>query len=184
MNKQNGFGILEAIIVLTIIGFILSGTVGFLMRDKTTQDLFDIQHAVNGLLLSARQEALMSGSIVKLHLYCRETPQKIILEKNIPNPENPREKKTVAISTIGQTSQYNIPSSWKIIAVYAGHEEQLTKNKGHAYCFVPHDGLISPLLIQLQSTEAQKSATLKSEAFQKKFSLHHIIINPPKKSRS
>jgi type II secretory pathway pseudopilin PulG len=183
MNKQNGFSILEALLVLGIIAFILSGTVGFLTRDKTTQDLFDIDHALNGLLLTARQEALINGSVVRLHLYGREIPQKVMLEKFTVNPENPHEKKVSPVTTIGSVTQYTLPSSWKASAVYAGHEEQLTKNKGHAFCYVPHEGLISPILIQLQATESQKSATLKSEAFQKKFSLHHILINPPKKSR-
>ena len=183
MTKKKGFSLLEALIVLMIIGFILGGSINFLMRDKTTQDLFAIEYAVNAMVLSARQEALINNRQVTLHFFTKETPQRITLEKNIQDPENPSARKAVSAGSTGSFSSYTIPSSWNIKAIFNGSEEQLTKNKGHALCVVPTEGLLSPLLIQMQATQKKLGATLKSEPFQKKFSLHQTIINPPKKTR-
>jgi type II secretory pathway pseudopilin PulG len=178
MHRKPGFGILEALIVLMIAGFILGVIVTSLTRDRTAQDLSNVEHAFTSMMLTARQETLTHHCALRIHMLTKQRPHKIVLEQETISPQG---HKFIPATTVGGTTSYTLPSTWIIKAVYQGHEEQLSKNKGSAFCTLPTDGLLPQMLIHLQGTQKKQVATLKTEPFQKIFTRHNSLIAPPKK---
>ena len=180
-QKQPGFGILDALITLAIVITIASVITSSIMRDRTTQDLAEIEHFSNGMLATARHESLSKHCAMRLHFYANTTPHKMILEQEIPNPEIPGTKKFIPASSIGGNNSYTLPSTWMIKAIYNGPNELLSENKNTATCTLAPSGILPSQLIHLHATKKKQGATLKTEPFLKTFTLHNQLIAPPKK---
>ena len=183
--KQPGFGLLEIILVLGIVAFLAGIVVTLARQDTTTTDLKKIEHAVAGMLATARQETLARHTIMRLHIKSeRNANQSFTLEQEQPSPDG--KNAFIPARSVGGTNVFALPATWKIKAIYQGAEDLLskaTKGTRSVFCHVIPGGTIPALLIHLEATQTNQVATLRTEPFQKTITLYNTLLAPPKKAR-
>lgn len=183
MQRTPGFGLLDVIITLAIIGVIASVATSFFTRDTSQQDLKSIEFSLNNMITTACQEARSKQTSLRLVLSAKHHPHSLHLEQSGIEPKNPASLTFTRASIIGGLTAYTLPSTWTIEAVYNGSIEQLSANKHIATMMIGPVGVLPPLLIHLKNTRSTQVATLKAEPFLRTFTLHNSKVLPPKATK-
>ncbi len=183
--RRPGVSLLEVLVVLGILVFLISMTTRLARQDLTAQDLRKIEHAISGMLMTARQEALLRHNVVRLHLkFERNMAPTITLESLTEKHDEKGQRIFAPFASIGGINAFTFPATWKIKAIYQGSEDLLSvpsKGAKSVFCHLTHGGIIPSMLIHLEATQHKEVATLRTEPFQKTITLYHSLLAPPKK---
>jgi Tfp pilus assembly protein FimT len=170
--RRPAFTLFEILIVVTIIAGL---SVLFISRnrqsdiDKKWNHVLD---SVNNLVLYSRQEAIATQINHRLHIEKKNDDFEIYVEKE-------GEAKGKRGNLLFERAKffyfnpvYSLPEGVKIEVVYNDDKEnQLIKNKGHAYCYVISNGLVQETTIDFvkKQDDYESKITLKMVPFFGKF---------------
>lgn len=176
------FTMMEMMVVIFLIGIISAIVIPRVAYRAPKSEWPNILDEVNNLVFFARQEAAANQKNYRLNFKSQSTGQDSVwVEEENDDPEKPMHKIYSAVSSSYFTPKYLFHESVKIKAVYLGKEEQLTEQRGQAFCYVIPDGLVQEVVMHLvrKVDDAEEvRATFKMMPFLGKFEHYEGFLRP------
>ena len=141
----------------------------------------------NSLLYFARQEAISTYKVHRLHFVAKDGKSSVGIEVESDDPDKPTRKIYTPTKSYYFSAKYTFPKSISIEAVYAGRIDQLDKYRDNAYCYIVPNGLVQEIFVHLikgaftpEEEEGKKAEkrTLKVSPFLGKFTIHEGYQKP------
>jgi type II secretory pathway pseudopilin PulG len=170
-------------LVMVVIGILATMTLPRLIRRSPSAKWEVILDEVNSLLYFARQEAISTYKVHRLHFVVKGAEKYVVVEIESDDPEKPTRKIYTPTKSYYFKPRYTFPETISIEAVYDGKIEQLDKYRDHAYCYIVPNGLVQEIFIHLLKEEEGRppeKRTLTVSPFLGKFEIHEGYKKPPK----
>lgn len=181
------FTLLEILIVMVVIGIIATIAAPRLTRKDPSTKWENVLEEINNMVSYARQEAISRQKTYRLRFKINKSSADFVqIEEENTDPENPNKKIYPLIQAHGFKPIYKLSNSEKVSikfeAIYHGKTEQLSENKGEAYCYIIPNGLVQEILIHAIRTEDNKTnkASFKMQPFFGKFEKFDGFLKPEK----
>lgn len=181
------FTIFEIIVAVAVIGILATMALPRLTKKSPKSEWSTVLDEVNNVLYYARQEAISNQKTYRLHFQTVRTDQDFVdveVEEIMPKNTKSRSSKLqyTKVKSFYFNPLYKFPSEINIEAIYKGKDEQLQKNKNHAYCHIIPNGLVEEIIIHLKRTEpgtekASKKTFVVSPFFGR-FEVHDDFLKP------
>jgi prepilin-type N-terminal cleavage/methylation domain-containing protein len=181
MLRKGAFTLLEIMLVMVVIGIMATIAIPRLIRKSPSAKWESVLDEVNSLLYFARQEAISTYKVHRLHFTVKHRTSSVVVEAESDDPEKPIRKIYTPTKSYYFNPKYTFPETILIEAVYTGKIEQLDKYRDHAYCYVIPNGLVQEVFIHLLKEEEGKKPekrTLKVSPFLGKFILYEGYKKP------
>ena len=180
-SARSAFTLIEIMIVMVVIGMLATIAIPRFFRKTPQSDWTTIVDEINNLVYYARQEAISTHKVYRLHFVAKkDETDSVMVEVEENDPEKAGRKIYLPVKSYYFNPVYKLPEIIEIEAVYHGKEEQLSENKSNAYCHVIPDGLVQETLIHLVRTEEKQESksSLTMLPFFGKFELTKGFLKP------
>lgn len=181
MLRKDAFTLVEIMLVMVVIGVMATMTIPRLIRKSPQAKWESVLSEANALLYYARQEAVSTYKVHRLHFWVKNGKSSVIVEVESNNPEKPTKKIYTPTKSHYFNPTYTFPERISIEAIYTGKTEQLDKYRDHAYCYVIPNGLVQEVFVHLLKEEEGKKPekrTLTVSPFLGKFDLYEGYQKP------
>lgn len=185
-KTNNGFTLLEILIVTVVIAFAATMTLPRFFKKKPTARWETVLDELNNLVDYARQEAISKHIVYRLHFQPeRDGKYRVQVEIEQDHPEKRGQKIYQTIKSYYFNPIYTFPEPISMHAIYQHNKEQMALNKQHAYCYVIPNGLVQETVLHLvrkaeDETKQESKMTFRMSPFFGKFEMEKGFVKQKK----